>query len=1033
MYAQRVIDINKGEFSTTSDMAPSVAKTVTPIDGGYRVEYLFNKAVFIPVSDYADAEECILEGFTINHIPGYPAFPYSSDFFFVPKGEVATVTLLSQEWIEIEGKPSPGKSYRSTNDSITDPSYDFQPILPYNGFFPNNLIEKEQIIPYRDCELVKIGITPVQYDNANGIIRLCKSLEYEVHISSCLSSYGIDSVEKSSDSNDYEYDPYLSLITANYDFEQSNDRATKSRDNSPNLNFNLDPKTFLIISIPEYSSAIKKLANWKKTIGFNVIERYRASWTSTSIQQVINETKDSGITIDYLLLIGNHSQVPAHSVSYKLPLVNRLINAVSDIYYTTKSNTTNDQTGIMPQFSYGRLPVNNKDEALNVVNKIISYEKTPPDNADFYNSGLFISHMECNSNGVAHRRNTQTAYELSSYLKELGKQPEILFHTLPSANPKLWSDYSYKRDANGSCISSLTKDIPIEIQKPQYAWNASSSDIITSINSGRNLAYYFSHGLSDSWNNMHFSTSSLENLHNQNKLPLILSMACHTANFTSQGCLGEKFITKSDGGAIAFLGFTEETFTPHTEMISFHIFNGLWPSPGISAPVSWSSNQFMPSTNNSSKGIMELGALHRYALTRTVGDMKIIPLTDKYNEYQVAIFSLLGDPSVNFQKDKPMPIKAKYIINKNNELEITPSSKCILTVYNKHTGSVNNTYVTNSISIPVAQVTSDCILTFHAPGLIPHTLKIPSVGEKQVQRKEQDKMISTDKVWKYYTTSNWYMWEDDPELNQDDYIYIKMRFSGTVEIEGHTYLKCYLYKERDTFNPETAALAAYMREEDNRIYVRYLKSTYGSPLTNGIAFILNGGPTYIDFFDYEWENDYTQERCIYDYNLEIGDRFVLSEGYPEFTVNDIKYVEYADNQYEQMFYHNDELGSYSAIRAVGPELGLIPFPNQWSFTLSETPWELFGMFDEYDRPIYLTHTGILGVEDIDDDVSEIILSDGILRIKTHRPECVKFIDTEGRTVWSAKCDKTLEFDTSDIIPGLYIAVTSSARKKIIIK
>lgn len=1034
VYSQRVVDISTGEISTTAGLTTSVNKTVTPIEGGYKVSYCFDKAALLPDSRCAGAEECILEGFTTNQIPGYPAFPYAADLFFVPEGNAYTVKLLSQEWILIDGKPSPGKCYRSVNDSVFDRASDFQPILPYDGFFPSGLVEEEPSISYRDSELIKIGITPVQYDYVNEKVRLCKSLEYEVLFSKSNSFYRVGSVEKSSVTNGFQYDPYLSLSTLNYDFENSNASDSIYSPKSSNLNFNQDPKTYLIISIPGYASAIKQLASWKKTIGFNVIERYNTSWSSASIKQTIKEIQSSGISIDYLLLIGNHSQVPSNVATFNISpyILNHV--AVSDLYYTTKSNTIHNYTDIIPQFSYGRLPVNNAQEALCVIDKVISYEKSPYIGAGFYDSNLFISRLECNSDGVARRRNTQTAYELSRYMRELDNSPELLFYTMPKACPKTWSDYSYIRKEDGSCVMSFGKEIPAEIQKPHYAWNATNQDITTAINNGKSLVFYFSHGLSTSWSDFKYTTSSLEEINNQNKLPLILSMSCFTSDFSATGCLGEKFLTKSNGGAVAFLGFTDETYTTYTDMFGFHLFNGIWPTPGVWAPISWSEGAYTPSLNNSVKGITELGTLHRYAITKTVSDMKNMSLSNQFNEYQAAIFSLFGDPGLNFYSATPIPITVKSIVNKNDELVITPSSRCTLTVYDKNTGSVTNTYITNSITIPSASVVADCVFTLHSPGMIPYTLNLSSVGKKPRRTIEEGKMIAAGKEWKYYTPCNWYMCEDDPQLNTDeDFIYINMRFSGTVEVEGQTYLKCYLYKERDQFDPETAALAAYMREEDNRIYVRYLQSTIYDRLTNGIAFILHGGPTYSNLWDYEWKNEYSEERCIYDFNLEKGDRLWLYDGYGDFTVDDIKTVEYDGKEFEQMTYHNEELGTYSAIQTVGPVIGLVPFPNQWCLSTFATPWELWGVFDEYQVPLYLTAEGILGLKDMGEDLADIFYSGDMLRIKTTTPTTVSVSDSRGRTVFLGKCDGDFTYNTSELCPGIYIVSTSTARKKIIVR
>lgn len=101
-----------------------------------------------------------------------------------------------------------------------------------------------------------------------------------------------------------------------------------------------------------------------------------------------------------------------------------------------------------------------------------------------------------------------------------------------------------------------------------------------------------------------------------------------------------------------------------------------------------------------------------------------------------------------------------------------------------------------------------------ASGTFSPTLESPKV-ERTAPASTENRVVREDRTWRYYSALNCNM-----EPSQD--IYLDVRFSGTTEIDGMEYSNCYVWKEEEEFSEENAILIAYMREENGKVYARYI-------------------------------------------------------------------------------------------------------------------------------------------------------------------------------------------------------------------
>ncbi len=81
-----------------------------------------------------------------------------------------------------------------------------------------------------------------------------------------------------------------------------------------------------------------------------------------------------------------------------------------------------------------------------------------------------------------------------------------------------------------------------------YDPTATSAMVATAINGGRSFVNYTGHGSSNAWSSSGFSSSDVNNLVNNNMLPLVFSVACYNGSFIGGDCFAENWLRAQNGG-----------------------------------------------------------------------------------------------------------------------------------------------------------------------------------------------------------------------------------------------------------------------------------------------------------------------------------------------------------------------------------------------------------------------------------------------------------------------------------------------------
>lgn len=633
---QDIIDLYSGKILTAGNTSPT--RTVVQYADSVIVSYDFSSAKIVEDDLFPGTIWWMNDGFSLNDTPGEASLPVKLDRFEIPTGYFATVSIIDSSFVEFSYELTPARQplIDSGNEYYTKDNV--HEIYSYSGFDPISIIDAKEVQTYRNITLQNVRVYPIQYDYLNKTIRAYTHIKYKITYCS-----------NTEDTNE------ISGMNVNGQIELLEESAE---------NANYIRQDYLIITTNEFVEAAEKFAEWKKMLGFNVHLEVGDSWTSDSIKTTVVKTYEQYPNLYYLLIIGDNDDVPGQ-------ISTRINSHVTDLYYGCLSGIS-DYT---PEIYRGRISVSTLDEANNVIDKIINYEKNPPLDTCFYDSGLNCAYFQDdNLDGYADRRFAQTSEEIRDYVILQGKSVERVYFAESNASPLYWNNGSYSNGEN----------IPSELLKPNFAWSGNSSDIINAINYGRFYVLHRDHGAITYWGDPYFHTSYINQLSNGQLLPIVFSLNCLTGKFNYNGiCFAEAFLRKQNGGCVAIFGATELSYSGYNDALAVGMFDAIWKDPGLRIKFGFSCayGEETPTPTYRLGQILDQG-LNR--MQETYGAK-----SSYYSIYQREIFHCFGDPSMRIYTSTPADFSNVTINRSLGSISVDLNEEVAdITFYDHKTGDV---------------------------------------------------------------------------------------------------------------------------------------------------------------------------------------------------------------------------------------------------------------------------------------------------------------------------------------------------------
>ncbi len=257
----------------------------------------------------------------------------------------------------------------------------------------------------------------------------------------------------------------------------------------------------LLITTSRDETAVEPYIKWKQEKGFNV-EKQVVN-TDTNVKDLIKERYNANNNILYVVLVGDWDDIKSDKGPQDGPMDPQLGCVVG--------------TDNVADIIIGRISANRASDVTTQVNKFINYEQNPENGANWYSAALGIASDEGGPS------------------QDKGDDNE--------------ADTTHQRVIFEDKLSHFTFSEFYKAFDP----GANVNDVKSAVESGVSIINYTGHGSMTSWSTTGFSNSNVNQLTNNNKLPIVFSVACNNGDFHQGTCFAESWLRKENGGAVIML------------------------------------------------------------------------------------------------------------------------------------------------------------------------------------------------------------------------------------------------------------------------------------------------------------------------------------------------------------------------------------------------------------------------------------------------------------------------------------------------
>ncbi len=421
----------------------------------------------------------------VKGAPNLPMYPISMIIGDLAEMEVSVVKSEYVDFENIEVAPSKGNFSRKINPD--DVPYTYGEMYKQDAFYPAQQVVLGEPYILRDFRGQNMMVYPYAYNPVTKTLRVYTYLRIEA--------------EKVGDNGVNQKLNRKRNITVDSEVNASYKRRFINYPANERYTFVEDEGEMLIVCIDKYMAAVEPLVEWKNMSG-RPTTMVAMSETGNDLKAYIQNYYNEHPELVYLLLVGEHADIPPYSIS----------GGKSDNYFGMLEGDDKYEEVLV-----GRLSVKSIGDAVNQVNKIIYYERDIDENATWLTRASGVAADE----GEGHYG--EIDYEHMDFIRDT-----LLNYTYTQVS-------QYYADVN----------------------NPAAPAMIVDYSKGLSLINYCNHGSPTTWAVANFSTDDIHRLTNDNKLPIIWSVACENGQFNVDECFGEAWmraVNPTTGGLTGAIG-----------------------------------------------------------------------------------------------------------------------------------------------------------------------------------------------------------------------------------------------------------------------------------------------------------------------------------------------------------------------------------------------------------------------------------------------------------------------------------------------
>lgn len=420
---------------------------------------------------------------------GAPALPLFHETIQLPeKGNPEIEITFDQITIYENILVAPSKGVIKRNVEPTAIGYSFGSVYGNNAFYPSQVANLKTPFIWRSMRGVVIEVSPYQYNPVTKQLIVYKGIHVELKTNTQLE--GINELNG-------QTDPVLRSLQQKTVLNPAIEKYTAIEESG----------SMLVIASPTLIEEIQPLVDWKnqKGIRSQLVSTATIGTTDTDIQTYIQTYYSTHPGLIYVLLVGDHDDIPAHT--YGLSGGEELF---SDSYYGQMS-----VGDYYPELFVGRFSGTEAD-VITMVNRTLEYEKNPM-TGDWMEKAIGLGSNQGDGIGDDGEADWQHLRNIRSVLMGYGYTEVSEFY-----------DGSHGGDdASGSPNSGI---------------------ILPAVNNGIGLFNYTGHGDVNLCVTGNFQSTDVNQATNNGKYPFVISVACNNGTFTSGTCISEAWTRATKNG-----------------------------------------------------------------------------------------------------------------------------------------------------------------------------------------------------------------------------------------------------------------------------------------------------------------------------------------------------------------------------------------------------------------------------------------------------------------------------------------------------
>ena len=565
-------------------------------------------------------------GYTSEY--GKAELPVISFYVAVPQNAEVNFHYVLPEYKVFHGYYiSPSQPPKPETDGFVDPPFTLnQSFYDTNTYYPASVVDVSPIMIMRGCRIVRVSVYPFVYNPYTQTLRLYNTIDIAIDF------VGGDNEFIPARYRSPYFQPMFDSFLINSPMIENAALYTPQTSSKTS-----DRADLLIVVHDPFYEEILPLAEWRHQTG---IETKIVNWSeigSTAADlraYMIDAYTNWELPPSFLLIVGDADHVPVNYL-YIHPYHGTYTG--TDLWYAAIEGTD-----YLPEIHEGRISVDNEEQLIIAVNKILDYSKTPYMEVDWFDDVLLAAKQETG------RYFVYTSERIYNYLSPAG--------------------YTCNRQYVGTTPPGSTQGV------------------IDAVNNGVIIANHRDHGAAQNdgysytgWSSPQFDTTHIQSLTNGRMYPVMFALHCDSGWFDGETdsnagnyeSIGEVGLRVENKGFVATIASSRVSYSGYNDEFCCGLYDAMWPDFDPDYPNTGSSNPIASPVYKIAQ-VMNYGKFWMYDKYIVPGGCPPYPWTpsETYSRTTFEMFHVHGDPTMDVWTWIPTTLDVTYSIQ-SDYIEIT--------------------------------------------------------------------------------------------------------------------------------------------------------------------------------------------------------------------------------------------------------------------------------------------------------------------------------------------------------------------------